>query len=72
MIIGPAGKSINSEIYNPIAEIKMPIMTAINLNIFRFLEKLRLAVAGIATKAAVKSPPTNFMPKPTASPIKIK
>jgi hypothetical protein len=47
----------------PAAELRMPKLKDKYLYWARFLAKFLDAVAGIATMAAVRSPPTTFTPK---------
>jgi len=69
IINGPAGNMVSWERKIPTAELKMPKVKAKNLYWTRFLAKFLDVTAGIATIAAVKSPPTTFTPKATIKAI---
>ncbi len=71
-INGPAGKPVILKNKIPKKALRAPNNKPKRENWNKFLLKFRDVAAGIATKAAVKSPPTIFAPKATIMAIAIK
>jgi hypothetical protein len=72
MIRGPAGKSVSSKIKIPKEADVIPTIVAPKAYWNTFRLRFLALQDGIATKAAVKRPPTIFTPSATITAIKIK